>query len=414
MADSINQYLWVVGGGILQLPLIQEAKKLNYNIIVTDGNSDSVCSSKADIFRCIDIFDIPTHIKFAKTLQSKNINISGVIAAGIDCHETMAKIAELLSLPGVTSKISNLVRNKDLFRNKMKGMFIPVPSYYVIDINNIKSLKTKISNIGYPLIIKNTSSSGSRGTKIFYESDYKGVLEMAYEAIKVSKSKKALIESLWEGSEHTVETLFDINGKFHECFITDRIFDKTNGYAIETGLVHPTRLPIDVQNQMYELAHGVAKNIGINQGAAKFDMMMTVDGPRIIEMTVRLSGGFDCQYLVPAATGKNILKAAILTALGKPFKADLLHDDKKKVAISKSLWPLPGKITKIKGIERAKKQSGFEFIHFRYNVGDIVMPYTDCTKRVCFIIVSGENFVDAEKNMKTILELIEIDTTNLD
>ena len=41
------------------------------------------------------------------------------------------------------------------------------------------------------------------------------------------------------------------------------------------------------------------------------------------------------------------------------------------------------------------------------------MPYTDCTKRVCFIIVSGEDFVDAEKNMKTILELIEIDTTNL-
>ena len=117
MTDSINQYFWVVGGGILQLPLLQEAKKLNYSIIVTDGNSDCVCINKADIFRCIDIFDIPTHVKFAKTLQSKNVNISGVLAAGIDSHETMAKIAEFLCLPGVTSKISNLVRNKDLFRN---------------------------------------------------------------------------------------------------------------------------------------------------------------------------------------------------------------------------------------------------------------------------------------------------------
>ena len=131
-----------------------------------------------------------------------------------------------------------------------------------------------------------------------YKSDDNGVLDMVNEAMKVSRSGKAMIESLWIGSEHTVETLFDINGKFHECFITDRIFDKTDGFALETGLVHPTTLPIDVQNQLYELAYKVAVNVGINQGAAKFDMMMTVDGPRIIEMTVRLSGGFDCQYLV--------------------------------------------------------------------------------------------------------------------
>ena len=140
-------------------------------------------------------------------------------------------------------------------------------------------------------------------------------------------------------------------------------------------------------------------------------MIQTEDGPRVIEMTVRLSGGFDCQFLVPAATGKNILKAAILTALGKPFEAELLHDNKKKVSISKSLWPLPGKITKIKGIEKAKKQKGFEFIHFRYNVGDIVVPYTDCAKRVCFIIASGEDLIDAKKNMASIVDLIEIDTT---
>ena len=109
MTDSKNRYLWIVGGGILQLPLIKEAKKLSYKTIVTDGDSDCVCSKKADIFRCIDVFDIPTHITAAKNLRSKKINISGVLAAGIDCHETMAKIAEFLCLPGVNSKISNLV-----------------------------------------------------------------------------------------------------------------------------------------------------------------------------------------------------------------------------------------------------------------------------------------------------------------
>jgi len=413
MSDSLNQYFWIIGGGILQLPVIQEAKNLNYKTIVTDGDMDCVCNNQADIFRCIDIFDIPAHIEYAKSLQYKNINIIGVLAAGIDAPETMSKIAEFLDLPSVSSQISHLVNNKDLFRNKMKEIGVPVPNYSIIDETNIKSIKGIIDIIGYPLIVKNTSSSGSRGTKIFYENDDIGVLEMVNEAIKVSRSGKAMIESLWVGSEHTIETLFDINGKFHKCFITDRNFDKTNGYAIETGLVHPTRLPMNVQNQMYELAHDVAKNIGIDQGAAKFDMIMTMNGPRIIEMTVRLSGGFDCQYLVPAATGKNIIKAAILTAVGRTFNTNLLNDKKKRVSISESIWPSPGKITKINGIKKAKKQNGFEFIHCRYNIGNIVMPYTDCTKRVCFIIVSGEDLIDARKNMDSILALIEINTTKL-
>ena len=139
--------------------------------------------------------------------------------------------------------------------------------------------------------------------------------------------------------------------------------------------------------------------------------MYTKDGPKIIEMTVRLSGGFDCQYLVPAATRKNILKAAILTAIGENFEEDLLKDKLGKSCISESLWPKPGIIEKISGIEDAKTSKGYEFIHFRSNVGDKVSEYNDCTKRVCFILVSGDDLENAKENMKLIKNKITI-TTN--
>ena len=76
---------------------------------------------------------------------------------------------------------------------------------------------------------------------------------------------------------------------------------------------------------MYLLAEEVSKTMKVKIGASKFDMILTETGPKIIEMTVRLSGGFDCQYLVPAATGKNILAAAILTSQGKAFQKDFLN-----------------------------------------------------------------------------------------
>ena len=340
------------------------------------------------------------------------MNIVGVLAAGIDAPETMAILAQNLGLPSVKPEIANLVHNKHLFRNKLEAWGYPGPRYKAVDNTNFGQLQEIINEIGFPLIVKNTDSSGSRGTKIFYEQNFIEIQNMVLEAISVSKSNVSLIEECWEGPEQTVETIYDIEGNFHPCFITDRIFDRSNGYAIELGLRNPTNLPIEVQNEMFLIAKKISNDLGITQGAAKFDMILTKNGPRVIEMTVRLSGGFDCQYLVPAASGKNVMRAAILTALGEKFPAELLEDTKHKTSLSESIWPEPGIITEIEGVEMARKIPGVEYIFFRHKVGDTIQPYTDCTKRVCFIIVTGKDENDAREIMVMVKSIIKIRTRN--
>lgn len=403
-----SKFFWIIGGGILQKPLLEEAKKLGYEIILTDGDENCICSNLATYFKPIDIFDIDSHIEYASDLLKNGVEIKGVLAAGIDAPETMAKVAESLNLPTVKSSIAHLVNHKELFRQKMEELGFDVPKFHIFSLNEMDQLPEIIKRIDFPLIVKNSSSSGSRGTKIFYKNDINDIKNTLIEAIKVSRSNKALIESLWEGTEHTVETLFDVNGKFHRCFITDREFDKSNGFALETGLSHPSDLSLEEQEEMYKLAEKISRELEIDIGAAKFDMIQTSDGPKVIEMTVRLSGGFDCQVLVPAATGKNILRAAILTSVGKEFDHDLLIDKKQKFACSESLWPYPGKIIEINGVNEAQKQPGFEYIFFRSKIGSEVLPYTDCTKRVCFIIASGKTKDQAKKNMVKIKEAISI------
>lgn len=407
---AINDYYWVIGGGLLQIPLIAEVRKLGYKVIVSDANPKCICHKEADIFLPINIFDIPKHLEAAEALITSGKKIVAVLAAGIDAPETMAVLATNLGLPTVAPKIAHIVNNKDKFRKVLKGLGYPVPKFEVIDKNNLSDLENIVKEIGYPLIVKNTNSSGSRGTKIFYKPDLEGIKQALETAINVSRSGRALIEECWEGPEQTVETIFDINGDFHLCFITDRIFNKSNGYAMEIGLRHPSTLSEKIQTEIYELAEKVSRDIGIKIGAAKFDMMLTKDGPIIIEMTVRLSGGFDCQYLVPAATGKNVLKAAILTSLGIPFSPEILVDTKHRTGLTGSLWPRPGEIISIKGVEEAKNVPGFEHIFFRYNIGDIIEPYTDCTKRFCFIIVTGETEEEARASLNAIKELIQVET----
>jgi len=405
-----NEFFWIIGGGLLQLPLISEVKDLGYKVIVSDRTRSCICAKEADIFIEADIFDTKGHLEEAFRLKGSGIKISGVLAAGIDATVTMAVLAKSLNLPGVDPYAAYITNNKDLFREILRKSGYHMPKFKVINMRNFKEVGSAVKEIGYPLIVKNTDTSGSRGTKIFYESDLKGVKEAVKNAMFVSRSKRALIEEFWVGKEQTVETIFDIDGKFHPCFITDRIFDKSKGYALELGLRHPTALPKKIQEEMYSLVEKVARDLGIRIGAAKADMILTNQGPRIIEMTTRLSGGFDCQYLVPAATGKNVLRVAVLTALGKKFSPELLVDKKHKVGLTASIWPEQGKIVAIEGVGEAEKIPGFEKIFFRYNIGDVVESFVDCTKRVCFIIVTGNDEPAAKKALQRVLNAVKIVT----
>ena len=403
-------YFWVIGGGLLQVPLIAEVRKAGCRVIVSDRDETCVCRELADVFFQNDIFDVTGHVARANAFISQGGRICGVLAAGIDAPETMAAVAEELGLPSVERSIAHLVNNKDLFRSALRRLGYPVPKFEVIAKEHLPSLEAIVERVGIPLIVKNTDSSGSRGTRIFQVRDLPGIHSAALAAMAVSRSKRALIEEYWEGPEQTVETIFDCEGRFHPCFITDRLFDKSQGYALETGLRHPSALKETTQKEMFALAEKTARDLGVTIGAAKYDMILTSAGPRIIEMTVRLSGGFDCQYLVPAATGKNVLQAGIQTALGQPFDDALLTDVKHRVGLSESLWPTPGRIESITGIEEARRVPGFEAVFFRHRVGDIVDPYTDCTKRVCFIIATGRDELEARQAMDTIKDLIRIQT----
>jgi biotin carboxylase len=401
-------YFWIIGGGQMQVPLIEEVSLLGMRSIVTDLNPRCVCSSLADKFFALDIFDIQGHLRLADQLIKENIKIRGVLAAGIDAPETMARLAQHLQLPGTKPEIAQLVHHKANFRKRLEELGYPVPKYISFSREQLKELPILADSIGYPLIIKNTDSSGSRGTRIFRETNPFLMQEVAQTAITVSRSGAALIESCWEGSEHTVETLFDVSGQFHPCFITDRNFEKSGGYAMETGLRHPSTLPEATQQEMYAIAYSVATDLGVTIGAAKFDFMVTPAGPRIIEMTVRLSGGYDCQYLVPAATGKAVLRAAILTAIGESFDPELLTDRLNRVGVTGSLWPEPGRITTISGDDEARKLPGIQQIFFRYVPGDIIEPYVDCTRRVCFIIATGADEDEALRNLYRAQETIKI------
>lgn len=399
-----DNYLWIIGGGQLQIFLIEEAKKLGLKTIVSDLNPKCIAKDRCDIFVHLDIFDIDAHLRY---LNNSSLNIVGVLAAGIDAPETMAAMNENLNIKGISLKTALLVKNKDKFRLKLKELKYPTPEFRILTNKELPHLTSLLDKMPYPLIVKPTNNCGSRDMKIFHQNS----LELRkFIQDKLNIYQTLLIEEMWQGEEQTVECLVDIDGNFHNGFITDRKFTFKDSYPIELGLVHPSQLDEYKQQELFLLAKNIARDLKIDVGAVKLDTIYTDKGPRIIELTVRHSGGYDCQLLVPSSTGKNILKAAILTAIGKKFDTSLLENRLNKFGVTGSIWPKSGKITSISGLNQAKKIAGVESIFLAKNIGDTVRAYTDCAARVIFIITIGNSLLEAQTSLKQAQDCIKIET----
>ena len=404
------EYFWVIGGGLLQIPIIEKLKQLNIKVIVSDNSTDCVCIDLCDVFFDIDIFNIEDHIEKAKGILSQGDKIVGVLAAGIDAPITMSALNEFLGIYGVSQRTSEIVHNKAKFRKKMAQLNFPTPDFKEFGNHEYLQFSNYLDTLTPPFIIKNVDSSASRGTKIFYTRDEILEREIFDKACLVSRSNSCLVESVWVGTEHTVETFYDVDGEYYRCFITDRAFDYESGFPVETGLTNPTRLPKAIENECYDLAFEVSSALGIKVGAAKFDMIVTDLGPRIIEMTTRLSGGFDCQYLVPAATGKDILSMAIYTSMGKLFPEAFNVSWKNMVAVSGSVWPCQGETISISGVDEASEVNFIENIFMRKKVGEIITNYNDCAQRVCIIISAAPTYEQASLALLRAIQAIKVET----
>ena len=405
-----NNYIWILGGGKMQYYNLIEARNLGYKTLITDANKNCFCKSNADLFYKVDIFDIKKNIELLDKLKNK-ISIKSIFVGGIDCTITAATLAEKLNLPTSGIEIAKKTNNKFLFRKFLsENKLLNLPFLKINKVHN-KTEELIEKKIGYPFIVKNTDNSASRGMEIIKKRiGIKRLNNIISKAIKLSRCKYCTVEKYLVGTEHTVETIYDVNGKFHPCFITDRYFNHETGKALETGLRNPTKLTEQMQKKMFNYANKISKKIGIKIGPAKFDILISNKKLIPLEMTTRLSGGFDCQILVPAATGKNIIKAAMLTSLGKKFDKVLLKRKFNKVAYSSNVWPKPGRILKIDYKKPKINKNEFLEVIFNKKKGDKISSYQNCADRPCFIIASSINETKAKKLVSKAIESIKIIT----
>lgn len=383
-----KESILIVSAGRMQIPAILTAKSLGLHVVATDRNPEAVGFALCDEAVAIDSKDIEGHVRFARD-NAQRLNLRGAFA-GSDVAVTVAAVTEALGLPGIPVDVAQRSNNKSAMKERWLRDKIPTP--FGAEVQSLEEARKVLRRVGFPAIVKAVDNAASRGSmKIETEAELPLALEQAKAA---SRTGTAIVEQYVVGAEQSVETIV-WQGQHYHVGMADRAFGY-HPYHIETAHMDPSRLPAEAQRRIYEVVDAAADSLGIDFGPAKADMILTPQGPMILEMPARLSGGFHSQYTTPLSTGQDPIRAVMEIAVGRPLDVSLIQPKQHRVAICAGIFPPKGRITGVHGVEAAQAIPGVEQVILTRGVGDLVTEYIDNGCRLCWVIGVGDDARQAQ------------------
>ncbi len=387
--------LLIIGASILQVPAIQKAKDLGYYVGVIDYNPQAIGVPLADEYFNVSTIDVDGVAETAKLFQP-----DGIMTLATDMPmRSIAKAAQECGLPGISMDCAIKATDKGEMIKVFKSAGVAHPWYHIVP--NDDAFRQVLSQVTFPCIMKPVDNSGSRGVVLAHSEEE---LLSNYEySRQESRGGGVIIEEYMEGPEVSVEIIV-LDGVPHILQVTDKL---TTGapHFVEMGHSQPSALAPQNLEAISDLAGRAALAVGIQNGPAHAEVMLTAEGPKMVEIGARLGGDCITTHLVPLSTGIDMIRATIEIACG--IKPDLTPKWDKGAAIR--YFDVPhGTIMSITGIDKARSTEGVREICFVKSLGDTVGEIGSSTDRVGFVIAQGDTSAEAIEICEKAKEAIDI------
>lgn len=297
--------LAVIGASYLQLPLVRKAQQMGLEVHCFAWADGAVCKDVADYFYPIDV---KKKEEILEVCQRVGINGITTIAADLPVP-TINYVASHMGLISNPDEYSETTTNKYKMRSCFLENDVPSPKFSLV----IEDGNFDIKGFEFPLIVKPTDRSGSKGVeKVLDPVQLDVAIKRAQE---VSFKKEAIIEEFVTGREISVESI-SFEDKHYILQITDKV---TTGspYFVELEHHQPSSLSEDIQERVKEIVLHALDALHIRYGASHSELKITENGDiKVIEIGARMGGDFIGSDLVRLSTGYDFLQGVIEVAMG--------------------------------------------------------------------------------------------------
>lgn len=385
---QVPKSILIAGAGANQIGIITKARELGMHTIAMDGDAGAEGFKHADIAVCANILDADTLEEMGKLY-----NINGIYPAAELAVEAVAEAAQRLNLPCFTPLVANRCRHKAAMRRALEFSELPNPVYR--EAFTLAEARDCAVGIGFPLIIKPVDANSSKGVQRLESLDE---LHEAFDhAMKHSRADTVLLEEFMEGEEYCVDGLVN-QGQYISGGITGKERSELP-HRFDTGIYMPPRLNQAELDIIETCAYNALKSIGFAHGTFHIEIIVTEEGPRIVEIAGRPGGGRIPTDLIPLAYGMDFMADSLRITLGEDPISTRHHE---RGAALFWLSAQPGTVTAISGVDEARALPGVQELVLNTHPSDIIVPTVDCVARdaIGYVLCDGDSHDQAIQHAK--------------
>ena len=204
-----------------------------------------------------------------------------------------ARIAALLALPHITVHVARLLRDKFSVRQKLSEHLIKQPDFRLAVSN--QDLKKAVDELGLPVLIKPSDGFGSQNIAVLrHENDLSPWLSPLQDMLPsrvdyglgVKANDRLLVERYMQGQFVGCDFM-SANGQHHMLGLNEKVMFAPPSFAIKGGCFTPYH---DTMAPLRDYAAHCLDAVGFNWGASHIEIMITKEGPRLVEINGRLVG----------------------------------------------------------------------------------------------------------------------------
>ncbi|MCX4850522.1 ATP-grasp domain-containing protein [Streptomyces sp. NBC_00893] len=249
-------------------------------------------------------------------------------------------------------------------------------------------------------VVKPTMGSGSLAVRKVRSP---GEAAEAWDWLASFGVRDFMVEELLVGPELSVES-FSVAGRHSVLAITGK--DNGDG-VVALGHVVPAELSRDEASAIAALTCRMLDAVGLVEGPAHTEVILTADGPRVVESHNRCAGGH-INELVAMVHGVDLERLTYRLALPGPVTVPAPAAD--GAAAVRFLTPPAGRVESVGGVDEARAADGVVRVEVKAEPGQDVRPLRWSEDRSGVVVVRAENSAAAARRARQVAESIEIRT----
>lgn len=400
--------LLFLDGSKLGVLAIEKAKSWGIRTIVANiyPTENDAGKQVCDLPVTIDFSDVDAMEKLIRTEK-----IDGIMAGWTDSHlAKYAAICDRVGFPSYGTKEQfELFTQKSLYKKLLRKYDIPTVEGYEVTDSFDESVVNKIK---YPVIVKPSDGSGSRGIKVC--NNLEELKEGYRYAKQFSKTGEVITERYLTGDEAVafwfiqdgVASLTAV-GNWHKKHYYSGVNAMGIGYTFPSSYidVYESKIVPKVKRMLTDLK--------IQNGAMFFQFFMDEGVPKVYDIGYRLTGTLESK-IVDAICGFDPMERMIEFSLSGNMgdNVSFLIDPHfgKQYGWNVSFLIEPGRIASIDGIQKILNMSGVIDAVLNHSVGDVIGEDKkgNLTQVVLRVLGHSAGFDQMEEDMNQVYNSLSV------